>query len=87
MKFSCFVPAILLMAVSSCLAVDEQALLNFYNSLGMQPLFPATSCKEIYAYNYASHGKSGYYWIKTSTSTIQVFLYIYVCISVVYQCT
>ena len=69
MKFSCIV---LLVAIGSCLAVNEQALLNFYNSLGMQPFFPATSCKEMYIYNFASHGKSGYYWIKTSTSTIKV---------------
>jgi len=69
MKFSYFFSAALLAAaVNSCLAVEEQVLLNFYNSLGMQPLFPAKSCKEIYAYNFASHGKSGDYWIKNSTS-------------------
>ena len=68
-----------LVAVGSCLAVEEQALLNFYNSLGMQPLLPAKSCNEIYTYNFASRGKSGYYWIKISTSTIKVPNCIHVC--------
>ena len=67
---------IMLLAVSTCSAVEEQMLLNFYNSLGMQPLFPGKSCKEIYTYNYASHGKSGYYWIKTSTLPIKVQKYV-----------
>ena len=56
----------LALVATTGLAVEEQILLNFYNSLGMQPLFPATSCREIYKYNYASHDKSGYYWIKPS---------------------
>ena len=63
---------LLVVTIGTCLAVEEQVLLNFYNSLGMQPLFPGKSCKEIYTYNYASHGKSGYYWIKTSTVPIKV---------------
>ena len=57
---------ILALVATTGLAVEEQILLNFYNSLGIQPLFPATSCREIYRYNYASHGKSGNYWIKPS---------------------
>lgn len=64
---------ILLLAVTSSLAVEEQVLLNFYNGLGMEALFPAKSCREIYKYNYASHGKSGYYWIKPSTDVIKVY--------------
>ena len=63
---------LLVVTIGTCLAVEEQVLLNFYNSLGMQPLFPGKSCKEIYTYNYASHGKSGYYWIKTSIVPIKV---------------
>ena len=73
----CFFSAMLLaVAVNSCLAVEEQVLLNFYNSLGMQPHFPAKSCKEIYTNNFASRGKSGDYWIKSSgTSAIKVYLH------------
>ena len=63
---------IVLCIVTSSLAVEEQVLLNFYNGLGMEALFPAKSCREIYKYNYASHGKSGYYWIKPSTDVIKV---------------
>ena len=66
---------IFLLGVTSSLAVEEQMLLNFYNGLGMQSIFPAKSCREIYKYNYASHGKSGYYWIKPSTNVIQVHTY------------
>ena len=62
----------LLLVATSSSAVEEQVLLNFYNGLGMQSIFPAKSCKEIYKYNYASHGKSGYYWIKPATNVIQV---------------
>ena len=59
---------ILAIVATTGLAVEEQILLNFYNSLGMQPLYPATSCREIIiqVQLYASHGKSGYYWIKPS---------------------
>ena len=69
---------ILLLVATTGIAVEEQVLLNFYNSLGMQPLFPAKSCREIYKYNYASHDKSGYYWIKPSVNddAIKVQLFI-----------
>ena len=56
----------LLLVATTSLAVEEQILLNFYNGLGMHRLFPARSCREIYKYNYASHEKSGYYWIQPS---------------------
>ena len=73
MKFSSLFSAIcMVLVVVGSLAVEEQALLNFYNSLGMQPLLPAKSCNDIYTYNFASRGKSGYYWIKISTSTLKV---------------
>ena len=79
---------ILLLVTISSLAVEEQVLLNFYNGLGMQSIFPAKSCKEIYKYNYASHGKSGYYWIKPATDVIQVNTCTYMlCILLILLCT
>ena len=67
MEVGCYILILLLVATTG-IAVEEQVLLNFYNSLGMQPLFPAKSCREIYKYNYASHDKSGEYWIKSSVN-------------------
>ena len=77
---------IFLLGITSSLAVEEQVpvLLNFYNGLRMQSIFSAKSCREIYKYNYASHGKSGYYWIKPSTNVIQVYNYSYICSYVPY---
>ena len=66
---------ILALVATVGLAVEEQILLNFYNSLGMQPLYPAASCREIYKYNYASHDKSGYYWIKPSVDAATIKVY------------
>ena len=63
---------IMALVATTGLAVEEQILLNFYNSLGMQPLFPATSCREIYKFNYASHDKSGDYWIKPSADAVAI---------------
>ena len=69
----------LLLVTTTSFAVEEQVLLNFYNDLGIHPLFPAKSCREIYKYNYASHDKSGYYWIQPSADddTIKVQGYNY----------
>jgi len=61
-----------LMIAATCSAVDDQVLLNFYNSLGMQPLYPAKSCQEIYANSHASHGRSGLYYIKPYSNVIKV---------------
>ena len=65
MEFGHYLVCFLLVATTT-LAVEEQVLLNFYNGLGMHRLFPARSCREIYKYNYASHAKSGDYWIQPS---------------------
>ena len=35
------------------------------NKLGTDSSHPAKSCRDIYNYNMASRGQSGYYWIKT----------------------
>ena len=64
MEVGCYVLILLLVATTG-IAVEEQVLLKFY---GMQPFFPAKSCREIYKYNYPSHDKSGEYWIKPSVN-------------------
>ena len=43
-----------------------------YTKLGMGPDNPAESCREIYNNNPASHGKSGYYWVKLCGTTQKV---------------
>ena len=45
--------------------------------LGMNPNNPAKSCREIYIKNPASHGKSGYYWIKLCEATQKVMTCLY----------
>ena len=74
MKVGGYILVLLLVATTS-IAVEEQVLLNFYNSLGMQPLLPAKSCREIYKYNYASHDKPGEYWIKPSVNDNAIKVY------------
>ena len=44
---------------------ELMTLLSSVNKLGTDSSYPAKSCRDIYNYNMASRGKSGYYWIKT----------------------
>ena len=44
---------------------ELEALFSCINKLGTDPSSPGKSCKDIYNYNMASRGQSGYYWIKT----------------------
>ena len=44
---------------------ELETLFSFVNKLGTDSSHPAKSCRDIYNYNMASHGQSGYYWIKT----------------------
>ena len=44
---------------------ELETLLSCVNKLGTDSSHPAKSCREIYNYNMASRGQSGYYWIKT----------------------
>ncbi|XP_065907250.1 uncharacterized protein [Dysidea avara] len=60
---------ILLMAVGYGQLVESQsnleAILIFAGRLGVDYSNPGKSCRDIYEYNMASRGRSGYYWIKT----------------------
>ena len=44
---------------------ELETLFSCVNKLGTDSSHPAKSCREIYNYNMASRGQSGYYWIKT----------------------
>ena len=44
---------------------ELEALFSCVNKLGTDSSSPGKSCKDIYNYNMASRGQSGYYWIKT----------------------
>jgi len=44
---------------------ELETLLSCVNKLGTDSSNPGKSCRDIYNYNMASHGQSGYYWIKT----------------------
>ena len=44
---------------------ELETLFSFVNKLGTDSSHPAKSCRDIYNYNMASRGQSGYYWIKT----------------------
>ena len=44
---------------------ELEALFSCINKLGTDSSSPGKSCKDIYNYNMASRGQSGYYWIKT----------------------
>ena len=44
---------------------ELETLFSCVNKLGTDSSHPAKSCRDIYNYNMASHGHSGYYWIKT----------------------
>ena len=43
------------------------------NKLGTDSSNPAKSCKEIYNYNIASRGHSGYYWINNTENMLRVY--------------
>ena len=43
---------------------ELETLFSCVNKLGTDSSHPAKSCREIYYYNMASRGQSGYYWIK-----------------------
>jgi len=47
---------------------DIESLLSCAGRLGTNPSSPGKSCREIYEYNMASRGNSGYYWIETDHS-------------------
>ena len=42
-----------------------ESLLSCAGRLGTDPSSPGKSCRDIYEYNMASRGHSGYYWIET----------------------
>ena len=44
---------------------ELETLFSCVNKLGTDSSHPAKSCRDIYNYNMASRGQSGYYWIKT----------------------
>ena len=44
---------------------ELETLFSCINKLGTDSSSPGKSCKDIYNYNMASRGQSGYYWIKT----------------------
>ena len=44
---------------------ELETLFSCVNKLGTDSSHPAKSCTDIYNYNMASRGQSGYYWIKT----------------------
>ena len=45
---------------------ELETLFSCVNKLGTDSSHPAKSCRDIYNYNMASRGQSGYYWIKTN---------------------
>lgn len=51
---------------------DYELSYAFYSKIGTESFLPGKSCAEIYQINKASRGKSGYYWIRT-TSLVRVY--------------
>ena len=60
---------ILLVVGYSQLVVSHHSL----KKLGINSSHPAKSCREIYNYNMASRGQSGYYWINNTDNIIKVY--------------
>ena len=48
-----------------CHTSELETLFSCVTKLGTDSSHPAKSCRDIYNYNMASRGQSGYYWIKT----------------------
>jgi len=42
----------------------------FYSRLGMQSFLPGKSCADIYHINKVSRERSGYYWIRSNTTSL-----------------
>ena len=52
---------------------ELETLFSCVYKLGMDSSHPAKSCREIYNYNMASRGQSGYYWINDTDNIIKVY--------------
>ena len=52
---------------------ELETLFSCVNKLGTDSSHPAKSCREIYNYNIASRGQSGYYWINNSDNILKVY--------------
>ena len=52
---------------------ELETLFSSVNKLGATSCHPAKSCREIYNYNMASRGQSGYYWINNNGNILKVY--------------
>ena len=52
---------------------ELETLFSCVNKLGTTSCSPAKSCREIYNYNMASRGQSGYYWINNTDDILKVY--------------
>ena len=50
---------------------DGEVSYSFFSKLGTESFLPGKSCADIYHINKASRDRSGYYWIRSATTTLQ----------------
>ena len=50
---------------------DEEVSYSFYSKIGTESFLQGKSCADIYHINKASRDRSGYYWIRSATTTLQ----------------
>ena len=67
------VSTIIVLVVGYSQLVVSQTSESNATMLGTTSCYPAKSCREIYSYNIASRGQSGYYWINNTDSIIKVY--------------
>ncbi|XP_065902127.1 uncharacterized protein [Dysidea avara] len=71
--FSWFISIVLLGCTwRAVLCDDSEVSYTFYSKFGTESFLPGKSCADIYQISKASRGRSGYYWIRT-TSLVRVY--------------
>ena len=71
--FSWFISIVLLGCTwRAMLCDDSEVSYTFYSKFGTESFLPGKSCADIYQISKASRGRSGYYWIRT-TSLVRVY--------------
>ena len=70
---------VIVVILTSGSALIQKVEDDYYVELGMNPEYPAESCREIYNKNSVGHNQSGYYWIKSCEMIKKVIAVAYRC--------
>ena len=69
--FSWFLGIVLIGCVGRMVACEDgEVSYSFYSRVGTVSFLPGKSCADIYQINKASRGRSGYYWIRSETTSL-----------------